>query len=49
LLQLKNGALTVDELSDRTGFDARSLITRLAQLEMDGLVTALPGRKYLRT
>jgi len=49
LLQLNNGALTVDELSDRTGLDARSLITKLAQLEMDGLVTALPGRKYQRT
>lgn len=49
LLQLKNGALTVDELTDRTGFDTRTLITRLAQLEMDGLITALPGRKYQRT
>jgi len=49
LSQLASGALTVDELTDRTGFDARTLITRLAQLEMDGLVTALPGRKYQRT
>jgi len=49
LLQLKDGALTVDELADRTEMDARKLIARLAQLEMDGLVTALPGRKYLRT
>ncbi len=46
LLQLKGGALTVDELADRTGFEVRTLITRLAQLEMDGLITALPGRKY---
>ncbi len=49
LLQLKDGALTVDELADRTGFEVRTLITRLAQLEMDGLITALPGRKYQRT
>lgn len=46
LLQLKNGALTVDELADRTGFEVRTLITRLAQLEMDGHVVALPGRRY---
>jgi len=46
LIQLTGGACTVDELADRTEMDARTLITRLAQLEMDGLVTALPGRKY---
>ena len=46
LIQLQNGALSVDELADRTEMDTRTLVTRLAQLEMDGFITALPGRKY---
>ena len=49
LLQLSGGALMVDELADRTGMSPRILISRLTQLEMDGLVTALPGRIYKRS
>lgn len=37
-----------DELAERTGLSAEALMARLLELEIAGLVEALPGRRYQR-
>ncbi|MBU6324754.1 MAG: DNA-processing protein DprA [Bacteroidetes bacterium] len=47
---LQQGAKTVDELFDETGFSGSKLAHLLLNMELDGLITQLPGMSYqLRT
>ncbi len=43
---LKSGEKTLDELADRTGIPVSELITTLSLMELEGMVTALPGPRY---
>jgi DNA processing protein len=40
--------MTLESLSDRTGWDAAHLQAQLMELELDGLVARLPGGLYQR-
>ncbi|MDP4118977.1 MAG: DNA-processing protein DprA [Bacillota bacterium] len=46
---IRTDALTVDEISIRTGFPLPQVSTILTMLELSGLADALPGHKYIRT
>jgi DNA processing protein len=49
LLQaLGHDPMTLESLSDRTGWDAAHLQAQLMELELDGLVARLPGGLYQR-
>ncbi len=43
---LKNKTLLVDEISEATGIDVMSLNLELTELEISGVVKALPGGRY---
>ncbi len=43
---LAGGPLGVDEISEKTGLDGPSLLRRLAELELLGVVERLPGARY---
>jgi DNA processing protein len=45
---LGHDPVTLDSLSDRTGWDAGSLNARLLELELEGLVARLPGGLFQR-
>ena len=40
--------MTLETLSERTGWDAAQLQAQLMELELDGLVARLPGGFYQR-
>jgi len=48
LAALSGGEMEFDALSDAAGIDATSLGALLMELEMDGLIDALPGLRYAR-
>lgn len=43
---LRDGPLSLDELSARAGMPAHALLAELTVLEMDGVVRTLPGTRY---
>lgn len=46
LAVLKDGALTIEELSDLTGIPAGALLRLLSRLELEGRVEQIQGRRY---
>lgn len=48
LAALEGGEMEFDALCEQTGMDGATLGTVLMELEMDGLITSLPGLRYAR-
>ena len=48
LAALEGGEMEFDALCEQTGMDGAALGTVLMELEMDGLITSLPGLRYAR-
>ena len=47
--RLETDILSADELAAATGFTMPQLLTALTELELEGLVMNLPGRRYAKT
>jgi predicted Rossmann fold nucleotide-binding protein DprA/Smf involved in DNA uptake len=46
LAALAEGALSGDEVAERTGLPVHEALTRLTALELSGAVRRLPGMRY---
>lgn len=46
LAAVKDAELTLDDLAQKTGISPMDLLAELTELEMDGVLTVLPGPKY---